>query len=446
MADPRIIAIELDDDTFPTRAIDVDAQGTYPQATTYRRALVMVDAGATGSYYVDFFDVEGGRQHDCVFHGPPGAFGMQGGAWTAPEGGTLAGENVPVGVIYDDPKMGKSGYKNGFNSYAGSGFQHVYAVQRQTDDTPWVAEWHHAKDAAARVRIRTLSEPGQQMLTGKAHVSPVKFPEEIQLLIARRQAVSDTPLKSRFVSVIEPYKGDAFIASCTAVPLTAGSGTAVEVKRTGGETDLIMHDPAQSKKALGEITSDAHSAVITRDAGGKVRRVFFAGGTFLTIGGQTWRGATLTGTVAAVDPQKRTVTVRLDGDNKEPADIDGRIAHFTNALRQTTHPVLSSRRDGNLLTLTTKDDLLVGRLPVKSVSGNTITSAVNLPLAPTYIGASLCGVDFADGQTVQAADTTTVTLRAAHKSAAPGKDLWVVNIAPGDRFEIPAHFATTMES
>ena len=429
------------------RVMDVDAHGTYPQATTYRRALVMVDAGARGSYYVDFFDVEGGKQHDYVFHGPPGAFQMQGGAWSTPEKGTLAGENVPVGVIYDDPKLGKPGYKDGFSAYTGSGFQHVYAVQRQTDDSPWVAEWHHGKDSSARVRIRTLSQPGQQMLTGKAHISPVKFPEEIQLLIARLQASigSDKPLKSRFVSVIEPYNDDAFVASSVALPLTAGSGTAVEVTRTGGEIDLILHDPAQSKKMLGAIVTDAHSAVITRSAS-KILRIFFAGGSFLTIETQTWRAAALTGTVTDVDPQKRTVTVRLEGDGKESADLGGRIAHFSSDLRQTAHPILSSKRDGNILTLTTKDDLFVGRIPIKSVSGNTITSAVNLPLAPTYIGAGICGENFADWQTVQAADGTTVTLRAAPKNAPPGKDLWVVNIAPGDRFEIPAHFAKTMES
>ena len=437
--------LKLFADSDFARVIDVDAQGTYAQAVAYRRALVMVDAGASGSYYVDFFDVQGGKQHDYVFHGPPGAFQMQGGAWSAPAPGTLAGENIPIGVIYDDPKLGKLGYKDGFGSYTGSGFQHVYAVQRQTDESNWVAEWHHKKDAAARVRIRTLPQTGQQMLAGKAHVSPVKFPEEIQLLIARRQASGDTPLKSRFVSVIEPYKGVAFIASCTALPLTSGSGTAVEVKRTSGETDLILHDPTQSKKTLGDTASDAHSAVITRDASGKVRRIFFAGGTFLTIGKQTWRSAPLKGVVTAVDPQKRFVTVRLENDGKESADLDGRIVHFGNDLRQTAHPVLSSKRNGTLLTLTTKDDLFVGRIPVKVVKDKTITSAVNLPLAPTYTGTSLCGVNFAEWQTVQSADATTITLRAAPKNVSVGKDLWIVNIAPGDRFEVPSQFAKTME-
>ncbi|MES2461169.1 MAG: heparinase II/III family protein [Armatimonadota bacterium] len=429
------------------RVVDLDGAGTYPQAKVYRRALVMVDAGAPGSYYLDIFDVEGGSQHDYALHGPPGKFALQGGQWSTPAAGTLAGENVPLGVIYDDAKLGKPGYKEGFNSYTGSGFQHIYGVQRHTGGDDWVAEWHHEKDPAARVRIRTLPQSGQQMITGKAHVSPVKFPQEIQLLIARRKDESGgKALKSRFISVIEPYKATAFISACSSVPLTSGSGTAVEVKRTGGETDLILHDPSQSKKSLGEITSDAHSAMITRDAAGKIRRIFFAGGSYLRVGKEEWRSAPLKGTVTAVDPQKRTVTVNLENADAAADAIDGRIAQFASDLRQTAHPVLSSRRDGSTLTLTTKDDLIIGRVPVKAVQGSKITSDVGLPLGATYKGTSVCREDFSAWQTVQEASGFSLTLLASAQSPVIGKDLWVINVAPGDRFEVPAQFAKTMES
>jgi hypothetical protein len=370
---------------------------------------------------------------------------MTGGEWSAPAPGTLAGENVPVGAIYDNAKLGKPGYKDGFASYTGSGFQHIYAVQRQTGSGDWVAEWQHEKDAAARVRIRTLAQQDQQMLTGKAHVSPVKFPQEVQFLIARRQAASGAKgLKSRFVSVIEPFKSTAFITSCAASPLTSGSGTAVEVKR-GNESDLILQDPTQSKKQIGDVASDAHCAVITRDTTGKVRRVFFAGGTYLRVGKDEWRSAPIKGVVTSVDPEKRTVTVRLESAGESPAALEGRIAHFINDLRQTAHPVLSSKRESSVLTLTTKDDLLIGRVPVKAVQGKTITSDVNLPLGPTYKGASICAEDYTGWQAVQEAAGAAVTLRAPSTAAQVGKDLWVVNVSPGDRFEIPAHFAEIRE-
>jgi hypothetical protein len=438
-------ALKLFVDGGFARVIDVDAPGTYPQTTTYRRALVMVDAGDVGSYYVDIFDVEGGRQHDYSLHGPPGTFQMQGGQWSAPAPGTLAGENVPLGIIYDDLKLGKPGYKDGFSSYQGSGFQHITAVQRHTGGD-WVAEWQHEKDAAARVRIRTLTQPGQQIITGKAHVSPVKYPQEVQYLIARQQATNNAgALKSRFVSVIEPYKSTAFIASCAARPLAEGSGTAVEVKRANGETDLIIQDPTESKKQIGEITSDAHTAVVTKAPSGKIRRVFFAGGTYLKAGNQEWRTASTKGTVVSVDPQKRTVTVRLENSSGKAPVLEGRAVHFANALRQTVHPIQTAKQQGDLLTLTTKDDLLIGRIPIKSVQGNTVTSRVGLPLASTYKGASICGEDFTGWQTVQGADGTTLTLQNPIKAPQSAQDLWVVNIAPGDRFEVPAYFAKTME-
>jgi hypothetical protein len=432
------------------RVLEADGAGTYPQAQTYRRALFQIDAGDGNGYFLDIFDVEGGRQHDYALHGPPGAFKIQGGTWSAPAPGTLAGENVPLGTIYDDAKLGQPGYKGGFTSYTGSGFQHIYGVQRHTGGDDWLAEWAHEKDPKARLRIRTLSQPGQQMLLGKAHVSPIKYPQELTLLIARRIAgESDPPrLSSRFISVIEPYTATPFVTAAVTRPLSEGSGVAVEVRRTDGATDLLLHDPSRSVKRWGDIATDAHAAVIIRDASGKVRRVFFSGGTFLRVGDEEWRASALNGVVAAVDPAKRTLTVRLD----KPVDggslavpHEGRIAHFTNALRQTAHPVRTAQRDGGTLTLTTADDLLVGRVPVTGIKDGEILSGVELPLAPTYRGASVCREDFSGWQTIQRAAGRAITLQEGATLPPVGKDLWVVNIAPGDRLTIPALFAWEKE-
>lgn len=65
----------------------------------------MVEVDADRSYLVDYFEVEGGRQHDYSLHGPPGDFTLTGGDWTEPARGTLAGEDVAVGALYDDPAL-----------------------------------------------------------------------------------------------------------------------------------------------------------------------------------------------------------------------------------------------------------------------------------------------------------------------------------------------------
>ncbi len=73
-----------------------------------------MDTDPHQSYLVDFFNVNGGREHDYSLHGPPGTFVLTGGKWTPPAKGTLAGENVGLDEIYDDPVLGSKGYTGGY--------------------------------------------------------------------------------------------------------------------------------------------------------------------------------------------------------------------------------------------------------------------------------------------------------------------------------------------
>ena len=58
------------DDMNPhVKVIDIDASPAYEVAKTYRRRLVMVNAGPGHDYVIDRFDVEGGKDHDWFLHG-----------------------------------------------------------------------------------------------------------------------------------------------------------------------------------------------------------------------------------------------------------------------------------------------------------------------------------------------------------------------------------------
>jgi hypothetical protein len=422
------------------RIMDVSGDGTYPQTSTYRRALTMVDAGPGQSYYLDVFTVAGGKQHDYSLHGPPGKFEMIGGTWSEPAKGTLAGESVAVGEFYDDPKLGAKDYKGGYGGYAGSGFQHFTNVRRLTDPTaPWIGQWSHEKDASAKVRIRVLAQPGQQMILANATVSPVNHPEVLHYLIDRRQGEG---LSSRFVSVIEPYKGTEFIRSVQAAGFKEGSGTAVRVERADGNTDLVVYDPAGAAKTLdaGERT-DARVAVVTYRPDHAVVRAWFAGGTFLEAGGRTWKSAPApAGDVVGVNPAKSEVRVKLSsaGDVK-PELLVGRIVHFRNDLRRTAHPVAAARMEGQELVLTTKDDLIVGRARVAKIDGQAVLTKTALPLAATYKGAAVTTADFSGAWTITEAVEGKIAL--AETGVPPvktGDDVWVINVHNGDTLEVPA--------
>jgi hypothetical protein len=103
--------------------------------------------------------------------------------------GTLAGEDVEIGQIYDDPKLGAPATRAATAATPGSGFQHLYNVRRhQGGET--IAQWSHEKDPSAKLRIRVLDQPGQQLILANAHVSPIKFPEVLTYLIARNGKAS----------------------------------------------------------------------------------------------------------------------------------------------------------------------------------------------------------------------------------------------------------------
>jgi hypothetical protein len=428
------------------RAMDISGDGTYPQCDAYRRAVIMVDCDPEQSYFVDVFTVRGGKEHDYSLHGPPGTFETIGGKWSDPQTkGTLAGENVEVGQIYDDPKLGAPGYKGGYSSYTGSGFQHLYHVRRhEGGDT--VAQWSHAKDPSAKLRIRVLDQPGQQLILANARVSPIKFPEVLTYLIARRQQQpgDGRALGSRFVSVIEPFRGEPLIKDVRQVELSGGgTGTAIEVRRSDGGSNLIVYDPGQSRKTTkeGNLSTDARVAVVRRDRAGQVTGRFFAGGTYMAVGDDRLDGSARTGKIVSTDPASSQIRIRPDQPQASPEEFIGRVVHFQNDLRRTEHTITSAKRDGDEIVLTASDDLIVGRARIDEVSDDALTTRTALPLAAVYRGTTLAGPRFEPLARVSHVDQGKIVLAtpvAKEHSVARGEDVWLVNVGPGDRFELPA--------
>jgi hypothetical protein len=373
----------------------------------------MVDCGDDQAYFVDVFLVTGGKQHDYSLHGPPGTFETIGGQWIAQSRGTLAGEDVEVGQIYDDPKMAAPGYKGGYSAYTGSGFQHLYNVRRHSGGET-VAQWSHARDPSAKLRIRVLDQPGQQLILANARVSPIKHPEELTYLTARLQGGK---LKSRFVSVIEPFKEGPLIESARVLSSEAGE-VALEVRRRDGATDTITYDP------------HGRVGVRRRDAAGQ------AAGRFEVARGTSAR----TGTVVGVDPRRSIVRVRASTP-LEPQNFLGRVVHFSHDHRRTAHPIVEARRDGDDIVLTTADDLLVGRARIETASDDALTTKTALPLAPIYRGVTLGSRNFeplARVAQVEKGKIKLATPLASDHHAAPGDDVWLINVGPGDTFELPA--------
>lgn len=395
------------------RVIDVSTSGTYPQCEQYRRVMIMVDCGDDQAYFIDIFTVTGGKQHDYSLHGPPGTFEVIGGEWSQQSRGTLAGEDVAIGQIYDDPKLGAPGYKEGFGGYKGSGFQNLYNV-RYHKSGEWIAQWSHEKDRSARLRIRMLEQPGQEQILAAARVSQMKFPQELTYLIARRQGEN---LTSRFISVIEPYKNDPLIRGARMV-----DATTISVQRTDGSTDTIVY-------------SKSNVAVVRHDsAGQEIAR-------FSVDQNSGYRGQ-----VISVDPTNVSIRVRPDQPDAKANDFVGRVVQFRNELHRTSHTIISATPDGQDIVLRTSDDLLVGRARVDGVTNDALMTRTAMPLAAIYSGATLANANFTPLARVAQVHDGQIKLHALIENARQprvGEDVWLINVGPGDEFHMPAIIDTS---
>jgi heparinase II/III-like protein len=438
------------------RALVADAPGTYPQASVYRRTLVMVDAPrAAGAkdegYIVDFFDVAGGREHDYSLHGPTGEFKALGGTWSSPEPGTLAGPDVALGALYDDPLRGAPGFKGSYLDYTGSGFQHLTHVQRLTSgaDT-FVAEYIHDQDPNSRIRLRVLPQPGQELILADARVSPLKFPDRVKFLIARRVAQSRRDLQfaseasrftSHFVAVLEPFTTAPFIATVHREDNPAGS--TITITRTNGDRDMVMlNNSALKVERVAPnplFDSDAQIAVVTYNPAGQPIRAYFAGGTYLHAPGVALTAVPLEGTVTAVDVPGSRLRIRLPAGVKpaELGELTGRVLNLSNSLRQTVDTITAVQPDGDQVWLTLKDDLRVGLVHVHAIAGTHLSTG-GLRIFGSYRGVTVCNQADQPLATVATAAEDSLTLAAPPAGKiSPGEDLWLIDAAIGETIRLP---------
>lgn len=437
--------VELQADGGWVRAVAVNAPETYPQCDVYRRTTVMVDVDATRSYLVDVFDVRGGRQHDYSLHGPPGDFALVGGEWSAPAKGTLAGEDVALGEIYDDAKLGAKDYAGGFASYAGSGLQHLAKVQRLKSGAA-VLDYTHEKSPGAHVRLRLLPAAGQCVMVAEARVSPVKWPQVLHYAIVRSEAEKDAaePLTSRFTTVIEPNGGTPFVQTVERIELPHGLG--IVVAREGGATDVVIVGEAGRQKQISvrgsTITTEARVMVGTIAESGEWRRLWFADGESTRIDGEKRVvGLGWAGEVVGVDRVNNSVAVRATASIAD-ADVRaliGRVVSFGPG-RRLANTVVSARRDAREnIVLTLRDDVAIGLGRVAKVTGARVETQTNFIRGAVYVGATLYAANGVVLGRIRAEEETAFELETPPPEGAvkAGDDVWVVAMGPGDAFEAP---------
>ncbi len=448
-------------------ALEVRADTTlYDQTDAYRRGLVLVETDPHQAYLIDVFHVRGGSEHHYSLHGPPGSPGtaeLASGTWSEPAEGTLAGADVAVGELHDDPVRSAPGFSGSYVEYHGSGFSHFIHTQHLEAGQP-VVRYAHIKDPDARLQIRVLPDEGHEVLVADAQVSPVTHKELVKFVIVRHSegdsggasggdsggGSGGEGLSSTFAAVCEPYSGEPAVQA--AQRTTIAGGLVVEVDR-GGERDVLLYrlEGEQPLRHAG-ITTDGDIAVITRTADGDIKRAVFTGGTTLRVGDHTFTHAPTLGQVVSLDPPTRTAVVRFEKP-VDPATLVGQYPEFSHGDRLVRHLVVTARAVTEGVELTFDDDLLIGRGRVGELEPGRLRTPTNIHIFPgIYPGSRLVGEDFATYLPVARVAANVIELAAEATPTASQfpdadhnghRDFWISSFGPGAAVRLPGVTAET---
>jgi hypothetical protein len=200
----------------------------HPPVERYERASVLVEVDDVNSYVVDVFMVDGGKRHDQSWHSALREPTLPDLPWQPQETGTAAGPDVPVGVSYVNVR----------GREVTDGLCYVTNVQRATTDAPVMFDWDFELSEPAGMRLHVVPTGGPVELIYGDGRSPAR-PQEWKLpyLFVRREGGEG--LSSRFVTVLEPYRGDN-IAGITDIKV---DGDTITVHR-GDQIDTVtIHAP-----------------------------------------------------------------------------------------------------------------------------------------------------------------------------------------------------------
>ena len=156
---------------------------------------------------------------------------------------------------------------------------------------------------------------------------------------------------------------------------------------------------------------------------------------------KTWQaGAGLEGQVIQVDPINNEIDIVLGENVEAPLDLVGKVIHFENDLRRTSHTITGAYQKENTLIINVRDDLQVGHLKVAAVTPTGLTTATGLAFAPVYAGTYLADGALNNVQAIQGVEKGVVNFITPHAQSAlfeAGQDVWVLDVGPGDRVTLP---------
>jgi hypothetical protein len=313
----------------------------HPPVQRYERANVLVDVGDGSCYLVDVFFIDGGMRHDQSWHSLRVEPILPERMWQTQEGGTAAGSDVPFGESYVNVRSRE----------VTDGLCYITDVKRLQTETYARFEWDvTALAEPAGLRLHVVPTTPVELIYGKGR-SPAR-PKDWKLPYLFVRHEGEDGLSSRFVSVLEPYRGDT-IAGITDVRV---EGDTIIVERFD-QTDRIT---ISAPKPDGTLDRGA-----TRDVSVEVT----------TPRGTARFGHAARGTIVSLDRNANTITIDV-------ADADTKWVRIYSEARSSVYEVLSSQPAGDGRTLLQlKETSLLGRAQPIGFDRGVIRNGAPLPFA-----------------------------------------------------------------
>lgn len=436
--------------------IDVRAEEAYPGVVDrYQRAVAMIDISNRDAYVLDVFRVKGGTHHDYSLHGPDGTFSVDGLELSEVQTkGTLAGEDVPFGYLYDAPQLEVPGYSGSYGGYMGSGYSYLRNIQRGEPDGPWHAEWRLVDNRNAYLRTTFLPEPGMHVAIGDGEPPQNKAgnPRHMKYVLARNTSESEDPLESTFITVIEPHRGTPSITSVTRLTEPSGAEGLVAVAlERGDEVDYVFQSPDPSAAhTIGADQFQGRLGVVSRDHDGHVRFAYLLSGRRLHQGDiMIETPGPYEGEIVAIDFDAQEVTVRIDSGSTDPVEeaLLGQRIVISNEHHATEYIVekVAALNDGRYRLTLGDTEFVTGMGELRGATVDTqngvtiLNSRSTFPLLGSYYkgqwlvndktGEGARILEFAGGGGQIRVDSTSLNL-------GPDDTFHIYDFGIGDRFEI----------
>ena len=228
------------------QVVEATMPRAYPSARAYSRCVSVVAPPGATPYVVDFFRVEGGRQHDFMFHGPAThkqRFTVEG-VKLVRRPGTLQGADVP----YAGGRRG-----TGSQYTTKDWYSYITDIQHGRVAKAAMCRWEYADGSRVGLSAVFLPAQGSELFTGTApnlrlddgiksnyHDAKAIDRNRMPVVCIRRTSKAGRPsLESVFVSVLEPYRGRPAIQQ--AERLEMGNGVVGVKVSAGGAVHYILH-------------------------------------------------------------------------------------------------------------------------------------------------------------------------------------------------------------